>query len=137
MQGGQKAERLAPERRRTLRDVRARTVPRLHHAHRGERAQADPHRRPADADLRRQLTFGGQPVARAQRAALDEVADVRDDLLGAALRSRARPAGCGGGRPSGWRSYLLGFPLVNRPERANVGRRPGIAANQVDLCKLL
>ena len=77
VQRGQKAERLGAERRRAVGNVGARAVPRLHDAHRRQRAQAGAHRRPADADLRRQVALGRQAIAGPQRAALDQCADVR------------------------------------------------------------
>ena len=39
-------------------------------------------RRAADAELRRQLAFGRQTVARAELSAFDERRDVPDDMVG-------------------------------------------------------
>ena len=91
---GEKAQRVGVERGRPLGNVGARSVARSHDAHGGERPQAGANRRPADADLRRQIALGRQAIARLQRAALDEIADVRDDLPGAAFTplSGDRPA---------------------------------------------
>jgi hypothetical protein len=59
-------------------------VARPHDAHRGERAQACPDGRAADADLRREIAFRREAVAGSQRAALDELAYVGHDLTGPA-----------------------------------------------------
>ena len=88
----QQAERLAAERRRAVGNVGAGAVPRLHAAHRGERVQTHAHRRTADADLRGEIALGRQPIARPQRLALDQAADVRHDLLGAAFTDADRRA---------------------------------------------
>ena len=57
----------------------------------GERPQPGADRRAADADLRGQIALGRQPVAAPQLAALDQPADVRHDLFGAALARLAGP----------------------------------------------
>jgi hypothetical protein len=57
----------------------------VHDAHRRQRPKTGPDRGPAYAYLRREITFGREPVAAPQRPALDQGADVRHDLLGAAF----------------------------------------------------
>ena len=81
----EEAQRIGIERRRSLRDIRTRTVARSDDAHRGESAQPGANRRPADANLGGEIAFGRQAIAGLERAALDEVANMRDDLAGATL----------------------------------------------------
>ena len=76
-------------------------MPRLHDAHRRQRAQAGADRRPAHADLRREIALGRQAVARPQLATLDQGAHVRHHLLGAALAARAQRLSTFG--PGEWR----------------------------------
>ena len=80
VQRGQEAERLGAERRRTIRNVGARAMPRTHDAHRRQRAQAGAHGRTAHADVDRQIALGRQAVAPPQLAALDQRAHVGHDL---------------------------------------------------------
>ena len=91
VQRREKAQGVGVERRRTLGNVRARAVARSDDAHGRQRAQAGANRRTADADLRREIAFGGKPIAGLERAALDEVAHVGDHLTRAASRC-AEPA---------------------------------------------
>ncbi len=51
-------------------------------------AQPGAHRRPADAEVSGKLTFGRQPIAGVQGAALDEAADVGHDLFRAPSHQR-------------------------------------------------
>ena len=105
VQRREEAQGVGIERRRTIRDVGARAVPRPDDAHRRQRAQPGADRRPADADLEREIALGGQPIAGLQRAALDQLADVRHDLAGTAFAAGARcrvaddrsSAGCASG----------------------------------------
>ncbi|OLB61959.1 MAG: hypothetical protein AUI11_07465 [Acidobacteria bacterium 13_2_20CM_2_66_4] len=77
----EEAQRLGRERGRPVRDVGARSLPRSHDAHRGEGVESGADRRPADANLHGEVALGGQPVAGAQRAAVDEAAHVREHLF--------------------------------------------------------
>jgi hypothetical protein len=101
VQRGEKAQRLGSERGRAVGDVGPRAVPRPHDPHRRERVQSRADRGTADADLRRKLALAGQPVARPEPPAHDEIAHERDDLVGAALGHQwsdqlyARGARCG------------------------------------------
>ena len=82
VQRGEEAERLAAEHRRSATDERAGAVARLDDAHGRQRAQARPDAGTADPDPQGQFALGRQAIARAQFAALDELADVTDDKLG-------------------------------------------------------
>ena len=86
MERRQEAQGLRHERRGPVRDVRARAVARLHDPHRRQGAKSGADGGPADPDMRRQIALGGQTVAAAQLAPLDEAAHVRHHLLGAAFR---------------------------------------------------
>jgi sugar phosphate isomerase/epimerase len=55
----------------------------LHDPHRRQRTQGSANRGPADAELRDEVTLGWKAVAGTQMAAPDQVADMRDDLIGA------------------------------------------------------
>jgi hypothetical protein len=114
VQRGEEAQRLAAERRRPVGDVRPRSVARLNDAHRGERAKPGPHRRPAHADTGGKIALGRQAVARPERAALDQRADVRHDLLGAAFAGRVA---CGHESPC-----VPSRPVSPKPRRRRTGR---------------
>ena len=86
---GEEAQRLRAERRRAVGNVGAGPVPRLDDAHRGQRMETGADRRPAHADLEREVAFGRQAIAGAQAAAIDQVADESDHLFGAALDAPA------------------------------------------------
>jgi hypothetical protein len=60
-------------------------MPRADDAHRRERVQAGPNAWPAHANLRREIAFGRQAIAAAQRPALDQRPDMGDNLVGAAF----------------------------------------------------
>src|SRR5262249_22802986 len=96
-----------PQRGWSFANVGPRTMARLHAAHRGQRMESHPHRGTADADLRREIALGRQPVARPELLALDEAAHVSDHLLGAALY-RAHFPGPDPGRSHKWiiQSYM-------------------------------
>ena len=88
MQRGEKAERVGAERRRSVRDVGARSAARADDAEGGERAQPGAHRGAADPHLAGEVAFGGQPGAGAQAAAVDQLPDVRHHGGGAVVRVR-------------------------------------------------
>jgi hypothetical protein len=88
MEGGQKTERFASERRRSGRYERAGAMPRLHHSDCRKGAQPGAHGWTADPDVERQVALGGQPVSGLERTTLDQRADVRHHLLGAVFRGR-------------------------------------------------
>ena len=56
---------------------------RVDDAHGRERSQAGADGRPADANLDREIALRGQAIAGLERAALDEIAHVGHDLVGA------------------------------------------------------
>src|SRR5439155_17941775 len=55
-------------------------------AERAKRAQSGAHGRTADADLPREVALGRKPRAGAERAAVDQLPDVRDDRRRAVVR---------------------------------------------------
>ena len=59
-----------------------------HHAHRAQLLQAGAERRPAHADLDREVALRRQPVARVELALLDQPAHVLDHAARGLLRSR-------------------------------------------------
>ena len=83
VQRGEKAQRLAAERRRPVGNIRAGPAPRLDDADGRQGFEPGTHGRPAHADVHGQLALGRQPIAGTQRAALDPRANVAHDLVGA------------------------------------------------------
>src|SRR5262249_2295650 len=94
VQGGQEAQRFDAQRRRTVRNVGTRSAARADDARGGERSQTGADRRTADADLVSELALRRETRAGLQRAAIDEPADVGDDLGGAVVSFRS--FGCEG-----------------------------------------
>ena len=90
VQRGEKAQRFAAERRRTVRNIRARPAPRLDDANRRQGLEPGTDGRAAHADVHRQLTLGRQAIAGAQGTALDARANVAHDLVGDCLRCPVR-----------------------------------------------
>ena len=86
VQRGEKAERVGAERRRSVRNVGARSAARSDDAEGGERAQPGAHRRAADAHLAGEVAFGRQAGAGAEAAAVDQLPDVRHHGGGAVVR---------------------------------------------------
>jgi len=76
VQRRQQAQRPAVELRRSVRDVGARAMTRLHHAHGRQRPEAGAHTRTADADALCELTLRGKSIAGSQFGPLDPAADV-------------------------------------------------------------
>ena len=89
VQRRKKAQGVGIERRRSLRNVGSRAVARPHDAHGRQRAQASANRGAADANLRCEVAFGRKAIAGLERAALDEVANMGNDLPSPALDARA------------------------------------------------
>ena len=81
----EESERGASELRRARRNIGAGAVPGDDDAHGRQRAKPRANRRPAHADLHRQITFGRQPASWLQFSADDERADVGDHLIGGAF----------------------------------------------------
>jgi hypothetical protein len=88
VQRGQEAQRAVLESRRPVGHERAGALARDHHAHGAELLQAGAQRRPADADLDRQVPLRRQAVALAQLAALDQAAHVLDHPAGGLIRAQ-------------------------------------------------
>nr|WP_323378222.1 hypothetical protein [Skermanella mucosa] len=71
---------------RSLADVGAGPGPNLDEAGDLQRDHGFAHRRAADAELAREVAFGGQAVARRELAPPDQVAELAGDLLVQPLR---------------------------------------------------
>ena len=83
---GEETQRLAAERRRAVGDEGAGAMPGLEDANRGERTQTGANAWPADTQLDGQLALGGQTIAGAQFAPLDQAAHMlHHDFCGDAV----------------------------------------------------
>jgi hypothetical protein len=121
VQRGEEAQRLGDQRRRAVRNIGARAVPRSDDTHGGEGAQPGADRGTAHADVRCKVALGRQAVSPAQFPALDQRADMGHHLFGAPLGVLVAAADAtavrrGRGRTAhDWFAQLCQITDVDRP----------------------